>query len=57
MHLAAGLTEPSTGSVEFFGRPVPVGGPILGDVGFVVQVHPAVPQASRSPRCCGWTGR
>lgn len=41
MHLAVGLSTPSTGSVELFGRPVvPGGGEVLSAVGFVAQDHP-----------------
>jgi ABC-2 type transport system ATP-binding protein len=41
MNMAVGLAAPSTGAVEIFGRPVPVGGgEALADVGFVAQDHP-----------------
>jgi ABC-2 type transport system ATP-binding protein len=41
MHLAVGLAAPTTGSIEIFGRRVPVGGgEALGQVGFVAQEHP-----------------
>ena len=44
MHLAVGLSRPTTGSVELFGRPVSVGGgTVLSDVGFVAQDHPLYP--------------
>ena len=41
MNMAVGLAAPSTGAVEIFGRPVPLGGgEAIGDVGFVAHDHP-----------------
>ena len=41
LNMSVGLTPPTAGAVEVFGRAVPVGGgEVLADVGFVAQDHP-----------------